>query len=281
MARLKTTILLALLTGMFLLVGYWLGGQQGALTALILAVIMNVGSYWFSDRIVLAMYGARELPPSQEPWLHAIVRELAQHDSLPMPRIYVLDLPVPNAFATGRNEHHAVVAVTRGLLQALDDREIRAVLAHELSHVKNRDMLVSTIAATLAGALSYLAQMAYFTGMRNQNDRSGGNAIEGLLLLILSPLIATLLHLAVSRSREYLADECGARLIRDPLALADALRKISSASRTHPLLAGPRYEASAHLFIVNPFKPSFFLSLFSTHPPIEERIARLEAMAKG
>ncbi|MFA6039273.1 MAG: zinc metalloprotease HtpX [Candidatus Peribacteraceae bacterium] len=285
MARLKTTLLLAALTGLFLFIGYSFGGRQGAFLALGLAAVMNIGSYWFSDRIVLAMYGAKEISSSGNPRLHAMVRELAQHAGLPMPRLYLVNLPVPNAFATGRNERHAALAVTSGILEVLEEKELRAVLAHELSHVKNRDMLVSTIAATLAGALSYLAQMAYWGGLGggggwgNNRDRGGGAG--AIVLILLSPLIATLLHLAVSRSREYLADESGAKISGDPLALASALRKIHASTRARPLIPQPRYEATAHLFIMNPFKPSFLLSLFSTHPPVEERVKRLEGMVNG
>ena len=279
MNRLKTTLLLGGLTALVLAVGYYFGGQNGALIALVLSAGMNLGSYWFSDKIVLAMYGAKEISREANPKLHLIVEELTQKANIPKPRLYLVSLPIPNAFATGRNEKHAVVAVTSGILQLLNEDELRGVLAHELSHIKNRDILISSIAATLAGAISYLAQMAYFAGMfagNSRNERSGGNAFGTIALLILTPIIATLLHLAVSRSREYLADETGAHISKDPKSLASALKKLHQSSRAHPLIGEPKYEATAHMFIVNPFKPSLLMSLFSTHPPVEERVKRLE-----
>jgi heat shock protein HtpX len=283
MARFKTTLLLGGLTALVLAVGYYFGGQQGALIALVLSAVMNFGSYWFSDKIVLKLYGAKEIPIQENPKLHAMVEELAQKANLPKPKICLVALPIPNAFATGRNEKYAVVAVTNGILQLLSENELRGVLAHELSHIKNRDILVSSIAATLAGAISYLAQMMYFAGMfagnRSSDDsRDGGNAFGALALLILTPIIATLLHLAVSRSREYLADETGARISKDPSSLASALEKLHRHSRARPLIGEPKYEATAHLFIVNPFKPSLLMSLFSTHPPVEERVKKLKAL---
>lgn len=279
MNRLKTTILLGGLTGLVIAMGYYFGGQNGALVALLLSALMNLGSYWFSDKIVLALYKAKEISLEESPKLHLMVEKLAQKANLPKPKLYLVPLPVPNAFATGRNEKHAVVAVTSGILQLLNENELRGVLAHELSHIKNRDILISSIAATLAGAISYLAQMAYFAGMftgNSRNERGGGNGFGMITLLILTPIIATLLHLAVSRSREYLADETGSRISKDPLSLASALKKLHQSSRAHPLVGEPKYEATAHLFIVNPFKPSLLMSLFSTHPPVEERVKRLE-----
>lgn len=279
MMRLKTTLLLGGLTALVLAVGYYFGGQQGALVALVLSTVMNFGSYWFSDKIVLKMYGAKEIPVQQNPKLHALVEELARKANLPKPKLCLVDMPIPNAFATGRNEQHAVVAVTSGILQLLNENELRAVLAHELSHIKNKDILVSSIAATLAGAISYLAQMAYWGGAifgSRDDDEGRGNMFGGLALLILTPIIATLLHLAVSRSREYLADDTGAQVSQDPQSLASALKKLHGYSQSHPLVGEPKYEATAHLFIVNPFKPSFLMSLFSTHPPMEERVKRLE-----
>jgi len=282
MNKLKTTLLLGGLTGLVLAVGYYVGGQNGALIALVLSVAMNLGSYWFSDKIVLAIYRAKEIHQNDNPQLHAMIEELAQKAKLPKPKLYLVDLPVPNAFATGRNENHAVVAVTSGILKLLNEEELRGVLAHELSHIKNKDILISSIAATLAGAISYLAQMAYFAGMfgggSRDGSRGGGNALGTIALLILTPIIATLLHLAISRSREYLADETAADISKDPHSLASALKKLHSYSRTHPLVGEPKYEATAHLFIINPFKPSFFTSLFSTHPPMEERVKRLETI---
>ena len=275
-------MLLGGLTALVLAAGYYFGGQPGALIALILSAVINFGSYWFSDKIVLALYRAKEISREQHPKLHAIVEELAHKANLPKPKLCLVALPVPNAFATGRNEKHAVVAVTSGILQLLNEDELKGVLAHELSHIKNRDILISSIAATLAGAISYLAQMAYFAGMfagRSSGDsRGGGNAFGALALLILTPIIATLLHLAVSRSREYLADETGSQISRDPKSLASALKKLHQFTRAHPLIGEPKYEATAHLFIVNPFKPSLLMSLFSTHPPVEERVKKLETM---
>ncbi len=277
----KTILLLGGLTGLVLAVGFYLGGQGGALVALIFSAAMNMGSYWFSDKLVLSMYGAKEIPREQNPKLHQMLEDLSQKAGLPKPRLYMVEMPVPNAFATGRNEHHAVVAVTSGILSLLSDEELRGVLAHEISHIKNRDILVSSIAATLAGAISYLAQMAYFAGVfsgRSSDERDGGNAFGAMALMILTPIIATLLHLAVSRSREYLADQTGSDISKDPRALAEALKKLHGFSQARPLIGQPKHEATAHLFIVNPFKPSFLMSLFSTHPPMEERVKRLEAM---
>lgn len=285
MNKLKITILLAGLTGIILLIGNYLGGQQGVIMALIFSAAINIGSYWFSDKIVLAMYGAKEISPQQNPHLHKIIEELIKEAKLPKPRLYLVPMAIPNAFATGRNKNHAVVAVTDGLLKLLDEKELRGVLAHELSHIKNLDMLVSSIAATLAGAISYLAQMAYFAGImrgysRDSDSRGGGgNALGAIALLILTPIIAILLHLAISRSREYLADETGAEIAKDPLGLASALKKLHNYSQSHPLVGEPKYEATAHLFIVNPFKPSLLMTLFSTHPPVAERVKRLERMA--
>lgn len=284
--RFKTFLLLSILTGLIIAAGYYLGGQNGVIYAIILSAAMNLGTYWFSDKIVLAMYRAKPLPENQSPLLHGIVARLAEKMRIPKPRIYVVNLPVPNAFATGRNPEHAVVAVTPAILQLLNERELEGVLAHELGHVQNRDILISSIAATLAGALSYLAQFGYyalmFGGGRRDNSSAGGrsgHAIGALFMLILTPIIATLLHLAISRSREYLADETGAKTVGNPEGLISALQKLHAASKTRPLLGEPKYEATAHLFIVNPFKPSALLRLFSTHPPIEERIKRLSAPA--
>jgi heat shock protein HtpX len=277
MATLKTTILLGLLTALVIGIGYFVGGQQGALIGLVLSAIMNFGSYWFSDKFVLSLYGATAISETENPQLHRIVAELAESAAIPKPRLYLVNLPVPNAFATGRNENNAVVAVTSGLLTLLNEEELRGVIAHELSHVKNRDILVSTIAATLAGAVSYIAQMAYWgSAFSSRDDEGGGSMLSMMVLLILTPIIATLLHLAVSRSREYLADETGARVSKDPRSLASALKKLHGFAGTHPLVGEPKYEATAHLFIVNPFKPSILMSLFSTHPPVLERIRRLE-----
>lgn len=272
MHYIKTTLLLGLLTGIIVALGYYTGGNSGALIALFLAGSMNFVSYWYSDKIVLRMYRAQEVSVATAPKLYAMISDLAQRASIPMPRVYLINLPVPNAFATGRNPSHAAIAVSRSLVELLSDDELRGVLAHELGHVKNRDILISSIAATLAGAIAYLAQMAFYFG----GGRDRGGAAGSLALLILTPLIATLIHLAVSRSREYAADETGARLAGSPHGLAEALKKLHSVSRRAPLEGQPKYEATAHLFIVNPFKPGLLMSLFSTHPAMEERVERLE-----
>lgn len=283
MAGLKTVLLLGGLTALLVAVGYYFGGQSGMIIALAFSAVMNFGSYWFSDKIVLAIYRAKEITARENPKLHEMTERLAEEAGLPKPRLYQVNLPVPNAFATGRNEKHAAVGVTSGILQLLDENELRGVVAHELAHIKNRDILISSIAATLAGAISYLAQMAYFAGIfmgsrPGGGARDGGNMFGALALLILTPIIATLLHLAISRSREYLADETGSRISKDPKSLASALKKLHSSSRARPLIGEPKYEATAHMFIVNPFKPSFLMSLFSTHPPVEERVKRLESL---
>ncbi len=278
---LKTTLLLGLLTGLMLWIGELLGGTQGLVMALVLAVVMNFGSYWFSDRIVLAMYGARELSEESAPDLFRVIRELAAGFHMPMPRVYLVPSDSPNAFATGRSPEHAAVAVTEGILRVLNLDELRGVLAHELSHVHNRDTLISAIAATLAGVIMIGARMAYwaalFGGMRrDERERDGGGALEALALIILAPIAATLIQLAISRAREYQADATGAKLSHGPLSLAAALEKIAIASGRVPLPSGP---ATAHLWIVNPLRGNWLAGLFSTHPPIEERIRRLRAMA--
>ncbi|MBP9718790.1 zinc metalloprotease HtpX [Candidatus Gracilibacteria bacterium] len=274
MNRLKTILILGIMTGLILAGGYYLGGQRGATYALIMSAVMNMGAYWFSDKMVLALYKAKPIDPHEHRDLQQMVQQLATFAEIPMPRLYIVQMATPNAFATGRNPAHAVVCVTTGILELLTKDELRGVLAHELSHVVNRDILVSSVAATLAGALSYIAQFAYFTGGR-RDDRSGFGSI---IFLILTPIIATLLHLAISRSREYLADESGAKLSHDPMSLASALKKISGIAKAHPLHSEPKYQATAHMFIINPFSGGGLRSLFSTHPPVEERIKRLEAM---
>ncbi len=278
--RFKTFLLLSILTGLILGAGYFIGGQNGVIIALMLAAVMNFVSYWFSDRIVLAMYKAKPLPENIHPQLHASVRKIAEKMHIPMPRLYMVNLPVPNAFATGRNKEHAVVAVSPSILELLNERELEGVLAHELSHIQNRDILISSIAATLAGALSYLSQIAYygmlFSGGKDDRGQRG-NPLVAILMIVITPIIATLLHLAISRSREFLADETGAKAIGASEGLASALLKLHGYSKQHPLIGQPKHEATAHLFIVNPFKPSVLLRLFSTHPPVEERVKRLEA----
>jgi heat shock protein HtpX len=280
---LKTAVLLAGLTALFLAVGERLGGPQGLAIAGVLVALMNFVSYWFSDKIALAMNGARPLDPASLPWLHQRVAQLAAASGLPMPRLYIIESPTPNAFATGRSPSHAAVAVTSGILQILDERELTGVLAHELSHVKNRDTLITTIAATLAGIISQAARMVFwfgglFMGGRDRDDDRGGNALASLGLLIVAPIVAMLLQLAISRSREYGADATGAALAGDPDALADALAKLEVGAHHYPYDRAP---AMASLFIVNPLTAGGIATLFSTHPPTEERIRRLRSMASG
>lgn len=281
MNRTKTLLLLATLTALFLLVGQALGGRGGFMLALILAGAMNFASYWWSDKIVLRMYGAQEIDAQQAPELFRLVAQLAQRGGLPMPRVYIIPEETPNAFATGRNPQHAAVAVTEGILRMLDREELAGVLGHELGHVANRDTLIMTVAATLAGALSHLANMAMFGAMfggrSSDEEDSGGGLLGGLLGIVIAPIAASLIQMAISRSREFLADEQGARLCGNPLALARALRKIETWSQQMPIHAGS--PATAHLFIINPFSLSGLTRLFSTHPSTEERIARLQALA--
>jgi heat shock protein HtpX len=278
---LKTAVLLAALTSLVVLIGGAIGGQQGMVIAFILAIAMNFGSYWFSDRIVLAMYGAQPIEESQAPDLYRVVRRLTSKAGIPMPRVYLIPNDTPNAFATGRSPEHAAVAVTEGILRMLDDDELEGVLAHELSHVKNRDTLIMTVAATLAGVITYLAHMAQwaaiFGGSRRDDDEGGGGALGALLMAILAPIAAMLIQLAISRAREFQADASGAQLAGRPWGLAKALEKLDMASKVTPMQATP---ATAHLFIVNPLRGAGLLTLFSTHPPIPERIARLRAMAR-
>ncbi|HEX5608241.1 MAG TPA: zinc metalloprotease HtpX [Candidatus Binatia bacterium] len=285
MNRLRTTILLAVLTALVVWIGQMFGGPNGAVIALVLAGVMNFFSYWFSDKIVLRMYGAQEITPNDDPELYAIVRELTVKAGLPMPRVYIIPEETPNAFATGRNPEHAAVAVTHGIRRILDRRELTAVLGHELSHVKHRDILVSSIAATLAGAISYLAHMAQwaaiFGGGGRDREEGGGNIFGLLFMMIVAPLAAMLIQMAVSRSREYMADEGGAKVTSDPLALASALRKLQMGAQNIPMqVSDATATSTAHMFIVNPLSGGGIANLFSTHPPMEERIARLEAMAR-
>lgn len=283
MKNLKTFLLLGTLTGMIIGIGYFFGGRNGALIALFISTAMNFGSFWFSHKIVLSLYKAKEITREENIKLHEMVEELSKSAGLPKPKIYLVNLPAPNAFATGRNEKNAVVAVTDGILNLLSDSELRGVIAHELSHIKNKDILISSIAATLAGAISYLSQIAYhsqaFSG-NSSDDRKGG-LLGSLFIMILTPIIATLLNLAISRSREYIADHSASKISKDPLSLASALKKLGDFSKNNPIIGEPRHEATAHLFIVNPFKKSFLTSLFSTHPPMEERIKRLNELNKA
>jgi heat shock protein HtpX len=276
----KTLILLAALTALFLWLGQLIGGQQGMMIALVLALVMNFGSYWFSDRIVLRMYGAQPVSEGDAPELFAILRDLTQKASLPMPRVYIIPEEAPNAFATGRDPDHAAVAATQGLLRLMSREEISGVLAHELGHVKHRDTLIMTVAATLAGALSHLATMAlWFGGGRRSDDGEGGHPIAGLVGILVAPIAAMLIQMAISRSREFLADEASAQTTGQPMALAGALRKLESWKAEVPMMHGS--PATAHLFIVNPFTSGGLASLFSTHPSTKQRIERLEEMARS
>jgi len=275
---LKTTILLAAMTGLLVLIGDYFGGQQGMLIAFVIAAVMNFVSYFFSDRIALAIYSAQPVSREELPRLYAIVERLTQKMGYPMPKLYVIPTDSPNAFATGRNPSHASVAVTRGILSLLDEEELEGVLAHELGHVRNRDILISSVAATIAGAITMLARMGYYASLfgggssRDDRDRGGGGAIGGLLMLFLAPIAATLIQLAVSRSREYGADETGAHVTGNPYALARALEKLDAYSKRRPMVATP---STAHMFIVQPLAGIDFANLFSTHPPIAKRIERL------
>ncbi|MBI2552835.1 MAG: zinc metalloprotease HtpX [Candidatus Rokubacteria bacterium] len=274
----KAALLLGALTVLLVLIGGAVGGQQGMLVAFVLALGMNFFSYWFSDKIVLAIYRAQPIEESQAPALYRIVRTLATRGGIPVPRVYLIPTETPNAFATGRNPQHAAVAVTEGIMRILDEQELEGVLAHELSHVTNRDVLISTIAATLAGAIMILARMAQFAaffGGRRDDEEGGGGIFGVLLMAILAPFAALLIQMAVSRAREYQADASGARLAGRPWGLATALEKLERASKAVPMDASP---STAHLFIVNPLSGRSLLRLFSTHPPIEERIARLRSM---
>jgi len=277
MNTLRTGILLGALTGLLMLIGGYFGGKQGIVIAFIFAMVMNLGSYWFSDKIVLSMYRAREVSEGEAPELYSIVKNLALRAGLPMPRVYIVPGDTPNAFATGRNENHAVVAVTEGILRMLNRDELEGVLAHELTHIKNKDMLIGSIAATLAGAVMMLASMAKWAaifGVGGDDDEGGG--IFGLILMaILAPIAAMLIQMGISRSREYLADEGGARISGKPYGLAGALEKLSNASKTIPMRANP---STAHMFIVNPLTAKSFANLFSTHPPIEKRVEKLRSM---
>ncbi len=274
---LRTTVLLAALTALFLVIGGAIGGNQGLFIALVFALVMNCASYWFSDKIVLSMYGAREVNLHEAPDLYRLVQRLAQHAGIPMPRVYIIPSDAPNAFATGRNPEHGAVAVTEGILRMLDTDELAGVLAHELGHIRNRDTLIMTVAATLAGAITMLAHMAQWGAMfgfgrRDDEDSGGGGMLSLLFMAILAPIAATLIQLAISRSREYFADSTGAAIAGSPSGLARALEKLHYASQRLPMEANP---ATAHLFIVNPLTGGSLVNLFSTHPPIEERIRRL------
>jgi len=269
---------MTLMMALFLLIGYLLGGKTGMTIALVFSLIMNFGSFWFSDKIVLAMYRAKEVNRESAPKFYDMVERLAQQANLPMPKVYLINDPTPNAFATGRSPKKAAVAATTGILQGLSNDELAGVMAHELSHVKNRDTLISTITATLVGSISYIAHMAGWAMMFGRSDDREGGGIGGLVLLILSPILAMLIQMAISRSREFAADKSGAEISGNPLGLASALQKISRGSQMKPLNHSD--PATAHMFIINPLSGGGISKLFSTHPPTEERIKRLQAMAR-
>ena len=269
------------LTVLLVLIGGAFGGRQGMIMAFMFASVMNLFSYWFSDKIVLRMYRAQEVTEADAPVLYSVTRDNAMKMNMPMPKVYIIPSDAPNAFATGRNPNHAAVAATEGILRLLTKEELAGVMAHEIGHVRNRDILIGTIAATFAGAISMLAHMAQWAmifggGRRDDNDRGG--MVGGILMIILAPIAAALIQMAISRSREYEADATGARICGNPLALASALKKLQAGSQRIPMDANP---ATAHMFIVNPLRGGGFVNLFSTHPPMEERIARLEAMVYG
>ena len=274
----KTALLLAAITALFGAVGGVLGGAQGMLIALMFGAILNFGAYWFSDKMVLRMYNAQEVDAQSAPQLYNLVNELAERAGLPMPRVYLIDEPQPNAFATGRNPAHAAVAATTGILQLLTTRELRGVMAHELAHIKNRDILISTLSATIAGAISAIANFAMFFGGRDEEGRPV-NPIAAILVALIAPIAATLIQMAISRAREFEADREGATISGDPRALADALAKIERYAKGLPLSPAEEHPATAQMMIINPLSGGGLRGLFSTHPPTEERIKRLLSMA--
>jgi len=274
----KTAILMAAITALFMAIGSLLGGQQGMMLALVVALGMNFFSYWFSDKLVLKMYNAQEVDESSAPQFYRMVRELAQRAQLPMPKVYLIDEDAPNAFATGRNPEHAAVAATTGILRMLSERELRGVMAHELAHVRHRDILISTVSATMAGAISMLANFAMFFGGRDGEGRST-NPVVGLLVMFLAPIAASLIQMAISRAREFEADRGGAEISGEPRALASALQKIHRAAQGIPLETAERHPETAQMMIMNPLSAGGLRGLFSTHPSTEERVERLLAMA--
>lgn len=282
MNGLKTMVLMVALTLMLVAIGGVIGGKSGMTFALIMAFGMNFLTYWFSDKIVLKMYGAHQVTETEAPELYGMVRRLSHKAELPMPKVYTINEDQPNAFATGRNPEHGAVAVTSGIMRILSREELEGVLAHELAHIKHRDILVSTVAAAIAGAISYLAQMAQwamiFGGGRSSDDDERGSPIAAIVMMIVGPIAAMLVQMAISRSREYGADEGGAKIAGNPLYLANALKKLHMATQRIPMDANP---ATSHMFIVNPLSGGGIIKLFSTHPPMEERIARLESMRMG
>jgi heat shock protein HtpX len=276
----KTAILMAAITALFMAIGSLLGGRQGMMMALVVALGMNFFSYWFSDTMVLKMYKAQQVDENSAPQFYRMVQELAQKAGLPMPRVFLIEEDAPNAFATGRNPEHAAVAATTGILRVLSERELRGVMAHELSHVKHRDILISTVSATMAGAISMLANFAMFFGGRDQNGRSH-NPIVGILVMILAPLAASLIQMAISRAREFEADRGGAEISGDPQALASALQKIHRFAQGLPMEAAERHPETAQMMIMNPLSGGGLRGLFSTHPSTEERVQKLLEMVPG
>jgi len=276
----KTAVLMAAITALFMAIGSVMGGRSGMMIALAIAVAMNFFSYWFSDKMVLKMYNAREVDEAGAPQFYRMVRELAERAQLPMPRVYLIDEDAPNAFATGRNPQHAAVAATTGILRVLSEREMRGVMAHELAHVKHRDILISTVSATMAGAISMLANIAMMFGGRDSEGRPA-NPIVGLLVALLAPLAASLIQMAISRAREFEADRGGAEISGDPRALASALEKIHAYAQRIPMAATERHPETAQMMIMNPLSGGGLRGLFSTHPSTEERVQRLLAMAPG
>ena len=276
----KTAVLMAAITALFMAIGGMMGGRSGMMLALVVAIGMNFFSYWFSDKMVLKMYNAREVDETSAPRFYNMVRELAQRAELPMPKVYLIDEAAPNAFATGRNPEHAAVAATTGILNVLTERELRGVMAHELAHVKHRDILISTISATMAGAISMLANFAAFFGGRDSEGRPA-NPIAGIAIAILAPLAASLIQMAISRAREFEADRGGAEISGDPQALASALDKIHRYAQGIPLGPAEAHPETAQMMIMNPLSAEGLKGLFSTHPDTQERIARLMAMSRG
>ncbi len=279
--QIRTVILLGLLTALLLWVGRLVGGPSGLAVAIVFAVFMNFGAYWFSDRIVLAMYRAKEVSETQEPELHRMVREVANLAKMPMPKVYLIDAPYSNAFATGRNPKKAAIAVTTGIKELLTKDELKGVIAHEMSHIRNRDTLIQAVAATIAGVIGYVALMARWAAIFGYGgrDRRGGSGLELLVLAILTPLLATLIQLAISRGREFLADESGAKILHNGLGLASALEKLEQGKNNVALRPTSQTQTTAHLFIVNPFRGKGFFQLFMTHPSIKERVKRLRSRA--
>lgn len=275
MNQLKTLILLAALGGLLVVLGGYMGGKNGATIALVIAIALNFGSYWFSDRIVLSMYNAQEVNESQAPDLYRMVQQLAHKAELPMPKVYIIPDESPNAFATGRNPEHAAVAVTEGIMRILTWEELAGVIGHELGHVKNRDILIQSVAATIGAAITYIAQFGFLFGGRSDDEEGRGSILGSILMMILAPMAAMIIQMAISRSREYIADQTGAEICGHPNWLASALAKLQRGSEAIPMDANP---STANMFIVSPLSGSTMANLFSTHPPMEERIARLKKM---